>query len=398
MALAAASSMRQSAAAVAIAAALALAGEASSPRTRRAAAIALLAALGAAMVALPFPESTHGWMGDYATYVRSRASFQQYVFPGHVRFSSHLGFLSLYWIDRLLGADEQSYRAAFRVLTTAAGLAAVAGLCVLGALEAWSARFLRFAALVALAPATLSYFGYREIATLSLSAVAYPLLARGLRGRPGEIQAAGALLGLGFAFHGLGVLGIAGGVLAILAAGAPFAQRAREVVTFAFAAAATSASWLVLYVAAFGLGVKPHHAGAGFLFRTPFDAYVAMDRLVQPLFSRLALRDASWALAVQGAPIAALAPLAWRADHGETARALAFAVPGILFTGAFFFVQGVAVEIDLVLAAFPGIFSIAWALALSRLGTGLGLAVLFAANAAFWAAFGRQELVNQMIK
>jgi hypothetical protein len=51
---------------------------------------------------------------------------------------------------------------------------------VLAATDRWSSRSVRYIALALMAPATLMYFGYLEVGYLSLSAAAFPFIARDL--------------------------------------------------------------------------------------------------------------------------------------------------------------------------------------------------------------------------
>jgi hypothetical protein len=64
--------------------------------------------------------------------------------------------------------------------------------------------------------------------------------------------------------------------------------------------------------------------------------------------------------------------------------ALVYAVPSVIFSIVFWPVQGLGVEMDLVTAAFPAFYALAWVCAQERRHTMIAAAVLASAHLAFW--------------
>ena len=166
-------------------------------------------------------------MGDFKTYTQSRDDFDEYTLhrDSDARFSSHLAFHALWQVDRVLGATEQTPPQAFVALSWLAGLVfVVSGVAFLG-MEWWASSAVRYVALAVAAPATLMFFGYRELGHLSIFAMAFPLVARGVAA-PGvdlspSLMAGAFLYGIGAAMHGSGLVGIAGICAAIMMSGLP---------------------------------------------------------------------------------------------------------------------------------------------------------------------------------
>ena len=203
---------------------LLLIGSTAATRRRRTvyAAVAL-ALLLVGMLIAPLPSHLRfdngEWMGDYEMYTRDRAHFENYAGHTFIHFPHHLAALALRSLDATLGATTESPARAFRWLSALAGGLLVAELLGVAIVEGWSAGALRYLALCVAAPVTLFVFGFREIGYLSLSAAGIPLLLRGFSvvGRRSSVIAAALLMGLRSAFHGFGLLSLAGGTLSALA-------------------------------------------------------------------------------------------------------------------------------------------------------------------------------------
>jgi hypothetical protein len=148
-------------------------------------------------------------MGGSADHVRSRNDFEAW-FGGRVRYEKHLSQVILLQVYQRLEVNQAAPERALVVLARGATLWFVLSALAIGCLERWSPVVVRYIALVLLAPATLLYFGWRELGYLSLSVAAFPLLARGLRDDTWRLEAGSALAGLGTALHGVGLVSLAG--------------------------------------------------------------------------------------------------------------------------------------------------------------------------------------------
>jgi hypothetical protein len=339
-------------------------------------------------------------MGDGSSIVQQRESFEELV--GRIRFSSHLAYHALDRIDAALGSTDTSPLEAYRALAWLAGAGFAIALLGLAAAERWSPPVVRYMGLAVLAPATLMFFGYLDVGYLALSAVAFPLVARDLHQGGGELTPgllAGALLyGLGAALHGIGYLGIAALCVAILAADLPI--RRRLVMATALGAIAMGASliWLWYYLAVLGRDVIPHHAANGAVWRSLWEAREAESRIVQPLLSAFAARDLAMASLVAGVPLV-LVVLGIRKTWARDARlALAFTVPCLVFFLFLWPNQGVAIEMDLIVAAFPAIYPLLWICSRSVPATFVAAGLLAIGHWTFWRVVVDDRFINQMLR
>src|SRR5205823_14212825 len=85
--------------------------------------------------------------------------------------------------DTALGRTDTSPTESYRMLSWLMGALVAICLWLLALTDRWSARSVRFVALALMAPAALLYFGYLEVGYLSLSAAAFPFIARSLVGQ-----------------------------------------------------------------------------------------------------------------------------------------------------------------------------------------------------------------------
>ena len=230
---------------------LLLVGSFAATRRRRTvyAAVAL-ALLLVGMVTAPLPlrvtDDYGEWMGDYEDHTSDRANFESVSGYTSIPFPHHLTALVLKALDAALGATTTSPARAFRWLSALAGGLFVVELLGIAMLEGWSAGALRHLALCVAAPVTLSFFGFREIGYLSLSAAGIPLLLRGFSvvGRRSSVIAATLVMGLRSAFHGFGLLSLAGGALSALASVGSVRNRFAQATVFGVWATAAWLGWL----------------------------------------------------------------------------------------------------------------------------------------------------------
>ena len=154
--------------------------------------------------------------------------------------------------------------------------------------------------------------------------------------------------------------------------------------------------WLGWYLVGLKLPVAPGHA-ASIDLRPLSTAYVADHGLVNPILSGTGIRDVAATAIVVGVPVLLLGLLAQSGAARERRLTLMFALPSLAFLVAWWPVQGVSMEMDLIFATFPAFFAGAWLCARTRRATvaALGLAAL--AHASFWFVvrsddFGRHSV------
>jgi hypothetical protein len=358
-----------------------IAGSMASRRpVRIAIAIACTAAIGIAGLTLPLDARIH--MGDSEQYTASRQGFEN-VFPADmVGFESHLSSQLVWWLDRAFGQNDVSAAAALAVLSRAATMAFVAMLLGVGMLERFSPAALRYLALAIAAPASLMYFGYRELGYLSLSPAVFPLIVHGLRGLRGRLEAGALLAGLGAAFHGFGILSIAGSGAAAFVTRAPLDERAWRLGRVAAFATAAYLGWILIYVAVLHVSINPSDAGE-IPWRSLSETVIQGTYVKWAVLSVRGLIEIAAASWMVGVPLALAAAAA--AIEGHVSRqAWLFAAPSILFLCFIWPIQGLAVEADLLVAAFPAIYALAWVAAQSSRATMLGLVLLAGSHVVFW--------------
>jgi hypothetical protein len=377
-----------------LAAGLIAASFASADRARAWISGLVLIVLFIAASALPLDRSLR--MGDYGTYTASRQNFDTYMGKDAVRFEAHLSTTALRLIDRSLGATEETPAAAFDVLCELAAAWYTAMLLVATWAAGWSPAALRYAGLSLAAPATLMYFGYRELGYLSLNAAAFPLIASGLKGARWRFDAGCALSGLGAALHGFGLLALVGAAAAAAASPLRGSERVRFVL-HAFAVG-TSAYliWVFVYIVGLGLTVVPGHAGS-VPWRPLFISTLAEHRVNHAIVSSRGAAEilaTSW---IAGMPLLALVPAAFRRGTTDAIPVLAYVLPSIVFVCAFWPVQGIAVDGDLIFAAFPAVYALIW-LAAQRLSTTwMALLLLATGHIVFWRVMLSDAFVNSRV-
>jgi hypothetical protein len=176
---------------------------------------ALIALLLTAALAYAFPvDPSRVRMGDSGTYLASPASFEAYAGVRDIRFEAHLSEAVLGRLYALYGRGTDAPAKAFDTLMRLSTAWFVISAFIIGFTESWSPLVIRYLGLVLLAPATIMYFGYRELGYLSLNVAAFPLILRGLQHNDRRLEAGSVLAGLGAALHGFGVLSLMGAGIA----------------------------------------------------------------------------------------------------------------------------------------------------------------------------------------
>jgi hypothetical protein len=351
------------------------------PRLRRRLAVATIVAVAATAYALPLPPTLH--MGDADTYTSDRASFESYAGVRAVRFEAHLSHAILGRLDAVLGRTDASPNQALNLLMRLATAWFAVSALGIGFLERWSPHVVRYLGLTLLAPAALLYFGYRELGHLSLNLAAYPLLIRGLASGPPRLEASSVLSGVGAALHGFGLLSLLGSCLAAPAIKARWTERARALLRVIAWGTAAYVGWIAIYVMVLSLPVTQGHTEV-IPWRPWLADQPAGDRVNVAILSATGARDLLFTAWVVGAPLVGVAASLWRTHRDELRLALAYAVPSIVFSIAFWPIQGLGVEMDLVVAAFPAFYALAWVCAHDAGRTVMAALVLVSGHIAFW--------------
>jgi hypothetical protein len=343
-------------------------------------------------------------MGDGSSIVQDRSNFDDLVAHGRrvVRFSAHLAYRLLGRFDAALGSTADSPVEAYRMLSWLAGLVFAVTLWCLAATDRWSARSVRYIALALMAPATLMYFGYLEVGYLSLSAAAFPFISRDLM--KGRDLSAGLLIGailfgLGAAMHGIGYLSIAALFFAVIIADdSPL--RARVVLATALSGIAIAAAliWVWYYLSVLGLDVIPGHAAGGFILRPLWQAREAEGRILAPLFSFITARDVFFSGVIAGLPLVLVAMFVRTQSAREVRLALAFSLPCAIAFFLFWPVQGIAIEMDMIVALFPAVFALLWVASTSARASITSAALLVLGHAAFWWVVLDDRFINHMLR
>ena len=341
-------------------------------------------------------------MGDGSSITQDRGNFEDLVHRERViRFSAHLAYQLLDRFDGALGRTNTSPTEAYRMLSWLTGAAISLSLWFLALTDGWSARSTRFVALALMAPATLMYFGYLEVGYLSLSAAAFPFIARDLT-KSGDFTAGtltGALLfGLGAAMHGVGYLAIAAIFFAILAFDIPPGRRIVLATAVSLIACGAALIWLWYYLSQMNYDITPGHAAGGFLVRPLLHARVSETRIQYPLLSMITVRDVFFSGLVAGLPITLVVLSNWKNWHREARLALAFALPCLIAFVLFWPPQGIAIEMDMIVALFPAVYALLWVCSLSMRASLISAVLLAAGQGTFWYVVYGDQFINPMLR
>jgi hypothetical protein len=143
------------------------------------------------------------------------------------------------------------------------------------------------------------------------------------------------------------------------------------------------------------LPVVPGHAEA-----IPWRAWLVdqvstqENRVNVAILSLAGGRDLLFTGWVIGAPLLAVA-WALRRQYGDEVRtALWFALPSTIFTIFFWPIQGLGPEMDLVVAAFPAMYAVAWVCAHDARSATIAAAFLLSGHVAFWRIVLDARFVN----
>ena len=349
---------------------------------RRNAGIASLLFVGAMGIAMPISQERVA-MGDANQMIESRYGFESRTGVHAIRFESHLSYAVLGQLDRVFGRTADAPARAQAALARGATIWFAICAIAVGFLERWSASALRYLGLVLLAPSALVYFGWREFGYLSLNVAAVPFVVRGLRDGSKYLETGSVLCGLGAAFHGWGLVSLAGAGLAALVAPATLRDRVGRALRIAAWGTAAYVGWVAIYVIVLKLPIILGHVEI-VPWRPLFEDYLFIGPVNPALLSAPAVRELSMIAWVVGAPLLIVAASLWRKHGVEVRTALAYALPSLVITLTVWHTQGPHDDMDVVFAVFPGFYALAWVCARDPRRTVIGAALLVSAHIGFW--------------
>jgi hypothetical protein len=361
---------------------------------RRIVAVATLLMVSVLAYAFPIQPSVLR-MGDADTYTASRQAFEAYAGVRGIRYEAHLSHAILGRLYGLLGQTADPPNEALNLLMRGATAWFVLSAVGIGFVERWSPLVVRYLGLTLLAPSALLYFGYRELGYLSLNLAAFPLVARGLRYGTGRLEAGSVLFGLGAALHGFGLLSLAGSAIAAFAAQGRIAERVGLALRIAVWGTAAYLGWVAVYSIVLKLPVTVGHADV-----IPWRPWLVdqvstqENRVNAAILSIAGGRDLLFTGWVVGAPLLAVAASLWRRHRDDVRVALCYTGPSIIFVTLFWPIQGLGAEMDLVVAAFPALYALAWVCAHDPRRTTIAAALLVSAHIAFWRIVLDARFIN----
>jgi hypothetical protein len=365
-------------------------------RWRTSAAAAALVLFGALTVAVPLDVqfAGTGFMGDGVDFAQHREKFVGNIPVAggdpQIHFKSHLADAFLAAVDGTFGRTEESPAIAYRWLSHLGGLLFLLELWVVLRLTRVSRRACRYVGLMLATPVALTFFGYYETGYMAATAAAFPLLLRGIRSRSQSwsADASGGLQGVHAAFHGFGLIGMAGGIAAALRAPRRPISIALRYAAFALAAYLI---WVLLYVVVWHLSIEADTYSSSIAFRPLTMGYYFDRRLVHPLLSWNAIAEIGCASLAVGVPLLVLGLLRSRRSLERTI-VLLYASAGLVFLIVWWPSAGVSRDLDLLLSAFAGIGGAVWLLSRTSRSTAYAWVLLIAVHVAFWSAIADRTL------
>jgi hypothetical protein len=159
--------------------------------------------------------------------------------------------------------------------------------------------------------------------------------------------------------------------------------------------AAAYVGWVAIYLLVFNLPLVPGHAES--IPLRPWLVDQVSDRLNVAILSISGSRDMFFSAWVAGVPLVVVTATLWREKREETRAALLYTVPSVIFLVMFWPIQGLGVEMDLVFAAFPAVYALAWVCAHDARRTAIAAFLLISAHMAFWRIVIGSDFVNSRL-
>jgi hypothetical protein len=209
----------------------------------------------------------------------------------------------------------------------------------------------------------------------------------------------GALLfGLGAAMHGIGYVSIAALFVTVMATDVAIQRRVVLATALSSIAIAAALIWVWYYLAVQGLDVIPGHATGGFILRPLWQAREAESRILYPLLSMITIRDVFFSGLVAGVPLVLVTLLVRKQSPRDARLALAFSIPCAIAFLLFWPPQGIAIEMDMIVALFPAVFALLWVSSASIRASIASAVLLAVGHAAFWWVVLNDRFINLMLR
>jgi hypothetical protein len=143
--------------------------------------------------------------------------------------------------------------------------------------------------------------------------------------------------------------------------------------------------WVFIYVVGMGVSIVVENTVQGFGFRRLFEDVIIDKRIAYPLFSGAGLTEIGVISLLAGVP---LLLLAWiKSPRSALFVSAAYALPGLIFLVSWW-PPGAPLNLDLLMAAFPGLFAACWLLASSHERAVAALVVMVVLHTLFWTNLG----------
>jgi dipeptide/tripeptide permease len=154
-------------------------------------------------------------------------------------------------------------------------------------------------------------------------------------------------------------------------------------------------AWVAIYLLVFNLPLVPGHAES--IPLRPWLIDQVSDRVNVAILSITGTRDIVFSAWAVGVPLVAVTAMMWQERREETRAALLYAVPSMIFLVMFWPIQGLAWEMDLVFAAFPAVYALAWVCAHDAKRTVVAAVLLMSAHIAFWRIVSGIDFINSRL-
>ncbi len=129
-----------------------------------------------------------------------------------------------------------------------------------------------------------------------------------------------------------------------------------------------------------------------------WQAREAESRILYPLFSIVTVRDVFFSGLIAGLPLVLVTLIVRRQSAREARLALVFSIPCAIAFLLFWPPQGIAIEMDMIVALFPAVFALLWVSSTSVRASIASAALLALGHAAFWWVVLHDQFVNHMLR
>jgi hypothetical protein len=129
-----------------------------------------------------------------------------------------------------------------------------------------------------------------------------------------------------------------------------------------------------------------------------WQAREAESRILYPLLSMITIRDVFFSGLVAGVPLVLVTLLVRKQSPRDARLALAFSIPCAIAFLLFWPPQGIAIEMDMIVALFPAVFALLWVSSASIRASIASAVLLAVGHAAFWWVVLNDRFINLMLR